>query len=63
MIGKHWSNMKSTSHKTLQTSLLFLELLQIQNLQKKVGGTWYIISHLKKWGEHVPRVPHQIAPM
>ena len=31
------SNMISTSHKTWQTSLLFLELLQIQQ---------------KKWGEH-----------
>jgi len=28
------SNMISTSHKTWQTSLLFLELLQIQNLKR-----------------------------
>ena len=58
------SNMKSTSRKTSQASLLFLEPLQIQNLKRKSAGTWHIISpHLKKWGEHVPRVPHQIAPM
>ena len=31
------SNMISTSHKTWQTSLLFLELLQIQNLKIKSG--------------------------
>jgi len=43
-------NMKSSSHKTWQTSLLFLKPLQIQNLKRK------------KWG-HVSRVPHQIAPM
>ena len=30
--------MKSTSHKTWQMSLLFLELLQIQNLKRKSGG-------------------------
>ena len=23
----------------------------------------YYIPHLKKWGGHFPRVPHQIAPM
>jgi len=56
--------MKSTSHKTWQTPLLFLELLQIQNLKRKSGRTWHIISsHLKKWGGHVPRVPHRIAPI
>ena len=32
------SNMISTSHKTWQTSLLFLELLQIQNLKQKSWG-------------------------
>jgi len=32
--------------------------------EKKVGGTWHIMSpRLKKWGGHVSRVPHQIAPM
>jgi len=35
--------MKSTSHKTWQTSLLFLELHQIKNL-KKSGGTSHIMS-------------------
>ena len=56
------SNMKSTSpRQTWQTSLLFLELLQIQNLKRKSGGTWHIISpHLKNWRRHVP---HQIPPM
>jgi len=23
----------------------------------------YYVPRLKKWGGHVPRVPHQIAPM
>jgi len=31
---------------------------------RKSGGTWHIMSHPpKKVGGHVPRVPHQIAPM
>ena len=56
--------MISTSHKTWQTSLLCLELLQIQNLKRKSWGTSHIMSpHLKKSGGHIPRVPHQIAPM
>jgi len=38
------SNMISTSHKTWQTSLLFLELLQLQNLKRKSGGTSHIMS-------------------
>ena len=38
------SNMISTSHKTWQTSLLFLELLQIRNLKRKSGGTSQIMS-------------------
>jgi len=54
----------STSHKTWQTSLLFLELLQIQNQKRKSGGTLHIMSPPpEKVGGHVPRVPHQIAPM
>jgi len=58
------SNMISTSHKTWQTSLLFLELLQIQNLKRKSGGTSHIMSPPpEKVGGHVPRVPHQIVPM
>jgi len=39
------SNMKSNSHKTWQTSLLFLKPLQIQNLQRK------------KWGDMAYYVP------
>jgi len=56
------SNMKSSLHKTWQTSLLFLELLQIQNLERKRGGTSHIMpsSHEKLEGTR-PRVPHQIA--
>ena len=38
------SNIKSSSHKTWQTSLLFLKPLQIQNLNIKKGWTWHIIS-------------------
>jgi len=33
------SNMKTSSHKTRQTSLLFFKPLQIQNLKKKSGAT------------------------
>jgi len=57
-------NMKSSSHKTWQTPLLFLKSLQIQNLERKKWGTWHIMSPpSEKVGGHVPRVPHQIAPM
>jgi len=57
-------NMKSSSPKTRQTSFLFLKPLQMQNLKKKVGGTWHILlPPSEKVGGHVPRVPHQIAPM
>jgi len=56
------SNMKSTSRKTWQTSLLFLEPLQVQNLKRKSGGDMaYYVPQIKKWRGHVPRVPHQIA--
>jgi len=58
------SNMISTLHKTWQTSLLFLELLQIQNLKRKSGGTSHIMSSPpEKVGGNVPRVPHKIALM
>ena len=59
------SKMKSSSHKTLQTPLLFLKPLQIQNLKRKKWGGRGILCppRLKKWGGHVLRVPHQIAPM
>jgi len=58
------SNMKSSSHKTRQTSLLFLKPHQIQNLKiKKWGDMAYYVPPSEKMGEHVPHVPHQIAPM
>ena len=46
------SKMKSSSHKTLQTPLLFLKPLQIQNLKRKKWGGHGILCppHLKKWG-------------
>jgi len=58
-------NMKSSSHKTWQTSLLFLKPLHMQNVKrKKLGGQGILCPpRLKKWGGHVPRIPHQIAPM
>jgi len=31
--------------------------------EKKVGGTWHIMSpRLKKWGGHVPRAPTKLRP-
>jgi len=47
------SNMKSSSHKTWQASLLFLKPLQIQNLKRKKWGDMaiYIPPRLKKWGD------------
>ena len=61
------SSMKTSSHKTWQTSLLFLKPLQIKrekSKEKKVGGQSILcLPRLKKWGEHVPRVPHLVAPM
>jgi len=51
------SNMKSTSGKTRQTSLLFLELLQIQNLKRKSGGACHVISPTWKSGEGTSPVP------
>jgi len=57
------SNMKSSSHKTWQTSLS-LKSLQIQNLQRKSGGTWHITCPpYEKVEGHVLPVRHQIAPM
>ena len=53
--------MKSTSPKMWQTS--FLELLQTQNQKRKSGGHGILYPPTKKRGGHVPRVPHQIAPM
>jgi len=58
------SKMKNSSHKTWQTSHLFLKPLQIQTYEKNVGRDMaYYVPRLKKWGRHLPRVPHQIAPM
>ena len=52
------SKMISTPHKTWQTSLLFLELLQIQNLKRKSGGTSHIMSPpLEKAGRTRPPCP------
>ena len=59
-----WSNVKNSSHKTWQTSLLVLKPLQIQTLREKSGGDMaYYVPPSTKVGGHVPRVPHQIAPM
>jgi len=56
--------MKSSSHKTWQTSLLSLKPLQTQVKEKKVGGDGILYPHrLKKVAGHIPRVPHLIAPM
>ena len=44
-------------------SHLVLKPLQIQTLRKKVGDMTYYVLPSKKVGGHVPRVPHQIAPM
>jgi len=38
------SNMKSSSHKTWKTSLLFWKPLRVQNVKRKSVGTWHIIS-------------------
>jgi len=53
------SNMKSSSHNTWQTSLLFLKPLQIQNLKRKKWGGHDILCppHLKKWGACPPSPP------
>jgi len=55
--------MISTSHKTWQTSLLFLELLQIQNLKRKSGGHRILCPpHLKKFGVTSPVSPTKLRP-
>jgi len=54
------SDMKSSSHKTWQTSLLFLKPLQIQNLKRKSGEAWHIISAPpEKVGATRPPCPSQ----
>jgi len=57
------SNMISTSHKTWQTSLLFLELLQIQNLKRKSGGNiaYYVPPTWKSGGARPPCPPPNCA--
>jgi len=59
------TKLKTSSHKTWQISLLFLKPLQIQNLKRKKWGdmAYYVPPVWKSGGTHVPRVPHQIAPM
>ena len=58
------SNMKNSSHKTWQTSLSFLKTLQMQNLnRKKWGDMTYYVPPSETLEVHVPRVPHQLAPM
>ena len=57
-------DMKRTSYKTWQTSLLFLEPLQIQNLKRKSGGEHGILyhPHHKKWGDTSPVSPTKLRP-
>ena len=57
------SNLKSSLHKTWQTLLLFLKLLQKQTLMRKMWGDMAYYNPTWKSGGHVTRVPHQIAPM
>jgi len=53
-------NMKNTSRKMWQTSLLFLEPLKIQKLKRKSGGHDILYPpHLKKWGDIPPVSPPQ----
>ena len=55
--------MKSTSRKTWQTSLIFLELPQIQNLKRKSGGDmeYYIPPPEKVEGTRPPCPPPNCA--
>jgi len=56
------SNMKTSSHKTWQTSHLVLKHLQIQTLREKSGVTWHIMSpRIKKWGTRPPCPPPNCA--
>jgi len=46
------------------TTFIFETSPNTKPKEKKVGGTWHIMSPpSEKVGGHVPRVPHQIAPM
>jgi len=43
---------------------IFESLPNTKPKEKKVGGAWHIMSPPpEKLGGHVPRSPHQIAPM
>jgi len=57
------SNMKSSWHKTWQTSLLFLKPLQIQNLKRKKWGdmTYYVPPVWKIGGTRPPCPPPNCA--
>jgi len=56
------SNMKSSSHKTWQTSLLFFKTFQMQNLKRKKWGGYGILCppRLKKWGDTSPVSPTKL---
>jgi len=58
------SNKKSSSHKTWQTSLLFLKPLQIQNLNRKKWEGHRILCSpiLKKWGDTSSVSPTKLRP-
>ena len=58
------SNMKNTARKTCQTSLLFLEPLQAQNLKRKSGGDMahYVPPRLKSGGDTSPMSPTKLRP-
>jgi len=57
-------NLKSSSHKTWQTSLLLLKPLQIQNLKRtKWGDMAYYVPPSEKVGGHVPRVGRSENPL
>ena len=57
------SIMKSSSHKTWQTSLLFLKPLQTQNLKRKKWGdmTYYVLPSEKMRGTRPPCPPPNCA--
>jgi len=58
------SNMINSLHKMWQTSYLVLKPLHIQTLREKSERDMaYCVPLSKKVRGHVPRVPHQIAPM
>ena len=57
------SNMKSSSHKMWQTSLIFLKPLEMQNLKRKkwVVMAYYVPPGWKSGGTR-PRVPTKLRP-